>query len=166
MLARWRVRHPELRQLIFRPGTILGATTRNQITDLFDGRLVLALRGAESPFVLIWDEDVAECFARGVMERRTGIYNLAGDGAVPLRELAGMLGKPCANLPVGAVREALRLMRMVGVTQYGPEQVDFLRYRPVLSNRRLKAEFGFTPRQTSRQVFEFFLAGRGADDGG
>ena len=166
MLARWRVRHPELRQLIFRPGTILGATTRNQITDLFDGRLVLALRGAESPFVLIWDEDVAECFARGVMERRTGIYNLAGDGAVPLRELAGMLGTPCANLPVGAVREALRLMRMVGVTQYGPEQVDFLRYRPVLSNRRLKEEFGFTPRKTSRQVFEFFLAERRADDGG
>jgi UDP-glucose 4-epimerase len=52
------------------------------------------------------------------------------------------------------------------VTQYGPEQVDFLRYRPVLSNRRLKEEFGFTPRKTSRQVFEFFLAERRADDGG
>jgi len=165
MLARWRVAHPELRQLIFRPGTILGATTRNQITDLFDGRAVLALRGAETPFVLIWDEDVAECIVRGALGGRTGIFNLAGDGAVPIRELARMLGKPCVSLPVGWVRESLRAMRALGVTQYGPEQVDFLRYRPVLSNRRLKDEFGYTPRKTSREVFEFFLAEREASDG-
>ena len=35
-LARARHEHPELRQLIFRPGAILGATVSNQITDLFE----------------------------------------------------------------------------------------------------------------------------------
>ncbi len=160
MLARWRVRHPELKQLIFRPGTILGETTRNQITDLFDGRAVLGLRGADTPFVLIWDRDVTACIVRGVLEDRTGIYNLAGDGALPLREMAGMLDKPYVVLPVGLVRGALRLMKAIGATQYGPEQVDFLRYRPVLSNRRLKEEFGYTPLKTTREVFELFLEAR------
>ena len=42
------------------------------------------------------------------------------------------------------------------LTQYGPEQVDFLRYRPVLVNRRLKEEFGYVPRKTSAEVFEFW----------
>ena len=42
-------------------------------------------------------------------------------------------------------------------TQCGPEQVYFLRYRPVPSNRRLKEVFGYTPQKTTREVFQFFL---------
>ena len=49
---------------------------------------------------------------------------------------------------------------MLSLTPYGPEQVNFLRYRPVLSNRRLKEEFGYVPRKTTRQAFEFFVEHR------
>jgi UDP-glucose 4-epimerase len=35
-------------------------------------------------------------------------------------------------------------------------------YRPVLANRRLKEEFGYVPRKTTREVFDFFLAARRA----
>ncbi|EFK05284.1 conserved hypothetical protein [delta proteobacterium NaphS2] len=40
---------------------------------------------------------------------------------------------------------------------YCPEQVIFLKYRPVLSNRKLKEEFGYTPLKTSEEVFRFYL---------
>ena len=42
----------------------------------------------------------------------------------------------------------------LGLSQYGPEQVDFLRYRPVLSNEKLVREFGFSPSLTSDECFE------------
>ena len=80
MLADYRQRHPGLRQLILRPGTVLGEGTRNQITALFERKRILAIAGSDSPFVFIWDRDVAEVIARGVTERTTGVYNLAGDG--------------------------------------------------------------------------------------
>jgi UDP-glucose 4-epimerase len=48
-------------------------------------------------------------------------------------------------------------MRKLGLAQYDPEQVNFLRYRPVFSNRRLKEVFGCTPQKTTREVFQFFL---------
>lgn len=163
MLAGWRDRHPELKQLIFRPGTILGAGTRNQITDLFDRRVVLGIRGSETPFVFIWDRDVVACLRRGIETDATGIYNLAGDGAMPLRAIAAAMGKRYVDLPAGLVRGALGVMKRLGVTQYGPEQVNFLRYRPVLSNRRLKEEFGYTPEKTSVEVFGLFLEGRRAE---
>jgi UDP-glucose 4-epimerase len=38
--------------------------------------------------------------------------------------------------------------------------VNFLRYRPVLDNRRLKRLFGHVPQKTSAEVFEFYLAAR------
>jgi len=40
MLAEHRQVHPKLKQLIFRCCTILGATAKNQITDLFDRKKV------------------------------------------------------------------------------------------------------------------------------
>ena len=49
MLAEYRRKHPSLRQVVFRVGTILGETTRNQITALFDKPRLLALRGSRSP---------------------------------------------------------------------------------------------------------------------
>jgi len=160
MLERWRREHPELQQLILRPGTILGETVRNQITDLFDGKAVIGLRGVDSPFVLIWDQDVVGCVVQGVLTDATGIFNLAGDGVLTLRQMAAQLGKPYRPLPIGPVRGALWLMKKLGRTQYGPEQVDFLRYRPVLSNRRLKEEFGYTPAKTTAEVFELFVESR------
>lgn len=160
MLAEWRIEHPELGQLIFRPGTILGAGTRNQITDLFDRSIVLGIKGSETPFVFIWDRDVVACLRRGIETDATGIYNLAGDGAMPLRAIAEAMGKRYVEIPAGAVRSALGIMKRLGLTQYGPEQVNFLRYRPVLSNRRLKDDFGYTPQKTSEETFAFFLEAR------
>jgi len=158
MLATWRTDHPELAQLVFRPGTILGRTTRNQITALFDRPVILGIRGAPSPFVFIWDLDVIECLRRGIFTSATGTFNLAGDGAVTTRQLAERMGKPYLAVPAGIVRGVLRVLQRAHMTQYGPEQVDFLRYRPVLSNRRLKSEFGYTPRRTSVETFDLWAA--------
>lgn len=161
MLARWREEHPELKQLILRPGAILGAEASNQITDLFDKPVVLGLAGAAVPFVLIWDQDVVAVIVKGVFEDATGIYNLAGDGVLSLREMAERMGKPYLPLPAWLVQGALWLLKKMGQTQYGPEQVRFLRYRPVLSNHRLKHQLGYEPQKTTRQVFDYFLKARG-----
>jgi UDP-glucose 4-epimerase len=160
MLAKWRQEHPELEQLIFRSGTILGSTTSNQITALFEKPYVLGLRGASTPFVFIWDEDVVLAIMKGIHEGGRGIYNMAGDGALTLREIAAMMGKPYIPFPVWLITGALWVLKRLGLTQYGPEQVNFLRYRPVLSNRRLKEEFGYTPQKTSKEVFDYYLKAR------
>ena len=160
MLADYRSNHPELRQLVLRPGTILGASVANQITRLFEWPVVLGIAGSPTPFVFIWDGDVVEIIVRGTVGRRAGIYNLAGTGALTMREIAGELKKRYVPVPAGVVRGALSVLHRLRLAPYGPEQVDFLRYRPVLSNRRLIEEFGFTPAKTSLEAFRAYLAHR------
>ncbi|MEZ4222019.1 MAG: SDR family oxidoreductase [Polyangiaceae bacterium] len=160
MLAEARAQHPELKQLIFRPGTVLGHTVNSPVTDLFERPVMLGILGSPSPFVFIWDEDVVECIIRGVLGDQTGIYNLAGDGALTPREIARVLHKPFVPVPAAVLGAALGLLRRLGKSSYGPEQVKFLQYRPVLSNARLKHEFGYEPKLTSRQAFERFVQGR------
>ena len=161
MLAEYRQDHPELQQLIFRPGTVLGADTRNQITELFMAPRILALKGSDSPFVFIWDQDVIGAMEMGLRESRTGIYNMAGDGALSMREIAARLNKPLRTLPVWLVKIALQIAQWRGKPT-SPAQVKFLQYRPVLSNRRLKEEFGYPLSKTSAEAFEYYVESSGA----
>jgi UDP-glucose 4-epimerase len=149
MLAAWRQEHPELEQLIFRPGTILGSTTSNQITALFEKPYVLGLRRASIPFVFIWDKDVVGAIIKGIHEGGHGIYNMAGDGALTMREIAAMMHKPYIPVPVSLITAALWALKRLGLTQYGPEQVNFLRYRRS-GNRRLKEDRIY--RKTTRRL--------------
>jgi UDP-glucose 4-epimerase len=161
MLADYRRTHPALEQVVFRVGTILGETTRNQITALFERRRLLAIRGSASPFVFIWDRDVAGAIEHAIFDGPPGVYNVAGDGALSIQEIATRLGKRCLSLPPGLLHAVLAVLHPLRLSRYGPEQVNFLRYRPVLDNRRLKEVFGYVPKLTSAEVFELFRKARG-----
>ena len=160
MLADYRARHPSLAQLVFRPGTIVGDTVQSPVTDLFERPVVLGVAGSDSPFVFIWDADVVACLVRGVFGPEAGIYNLAGDGALTPRQIARRLGKPYLPVPAPVLRAALAVLHALGKSPFGPEQVAFLQYRPVLSNTRLKRELGYVPQKTSSEAFELYRMAR------
>lgn len=160
MLAQARREQPQLQQTVLRIGTILGERVDNQITALFEKPRLIAIRGSDSPFVFIWDEDVIGAFVHAIASDRGGCFNVAGDGALGIHEIARLLGKRTRDFPPGLLRAALWLGSRLGVSRYGPEQLDFLRYRPVLSNRRLKAELGYVPARTSRQALLAFIDAR------
>jgi UDP-glucose 4-epimerase len=154
ILAACRATHPELEQVVFRVGTILGEGTDNQITALFRRSRPLAIRGASSPFVFIWDRDVVGCLVRAIGDGPPGVYNVAGDGTMTMDQIAAAMGKRARHLPAGLLRVALAILKPLGLSRYGPEQVGFLQYRPVLDNTRLKTVFGYVPKKTSREAFE------------
>ena len=160
LLARARDDHPHLGQLVLRPGTVLGDATDNQITRLFTGRVVVGLTDTDVPFVFIHDRDVAEVIARGVTERVTGVVNLAGDGVLTLRDIAAIEGRRYLPLPPGLIAGVLRAAAPLKLLPYGPEQVDFLRYRPVLANDRLRATFPGLPRLTTAECYARFRSAR------
>ncbi len=160
MLADWRQRHPQLAQTVFRIGTILGERVDNQITALFEKPRLLAVRGSDSPFVFIWDEDVTGAIVHALEGATPGCYNLAGDGALTIPQIAARLGKPVLALPAWLLSTALAMGSRLGLTRYGPEQLDFLRYRPVLLNTALKERFGYVPRLSSAQALDAFIAAR------
>jgi UDP-glucose 4-epimerase len=111
--------------------------------------------------VFIHDRDVVGAIEHAIFGGPAGVYNVAGDGALGIREIAARLGKRCVTIPPSLLQTALAVLHPLGLSQYGPEQVNFLRYRPVLDNRRLKEVFGYVPRLSSAEVFELFRKSHG-----
>lgn len=154
MLAQARVEHPRLEQVVLRVGTVLGPGLDNRITALFRRRRLTAIAGAASPFVFVWVDDLARVLARAATDGPAGIFNVAGDGALSVEDIAAHLGKPVLRLPAWLLKAALAVARPLGLSRYGPEQVRFLQFRPVLDNTRLKAAFGYVPEKTSAEAFD------------
>jgi len=161
MLAEYRESAPQLEQVILRIGTILGESVDNQITDLFRKKRLLKIRGSDSPFVFIWDQDVVGVILQAVLGEKTGIYNVAGDGAMSVDQIAKEMGKGVLPVPVSALKAGLGVANRLGMSPHGPDQTDFLEYRPVLDNTRLKEEFGYTPKHTSREAFKAWQESQG-----
>ena len=116
--------------------------------------------GITPGFGFIWDQDVVGAILHALRGAPAGIYNVAGDGALTIHQIAERMGKRCRVLSPGLLRSALWVGKRLGLTQYGPEQLRFLQYRPVLANQRLKDVFGYHPRKTSAEVFDFWWAAR------
>jgi UDP-glucose 4-epimerase len=107
MLAEARASHPGLEQVVLRVGTVLGAGLENQITELFHRPKLIAVRGSDSPFVFIWTRDLARILMRAAGEGPAGIFNVCGDGALSVHDLARVLGKPVMALPAWVLKAAL-----------------------------------------------------------
>lgn len=159
-LAKYRKTMPSMKQFVFRIGTVLGIEVNNLITDLFKKPFILGVKGSKTPFVFIWDEDLVEILMQSIWSENPGVYNIAGDGAVDLPVIAKFLNKKFIPIPSKVIETALFTLKKLSLSQYGPEQVKFLKYRPVLDNAKLKSEFKYQPKKSSQETFEYYLENR------
>lgn len=157
MLADYRARFPALKQVVLRPGTVLGANFENPITNMFSKNIITGITGSASPFVIIWVDDLVAYLIEASTTDVEGIYNVAGDGTLSLKEIALRLNKTYLSIPSWLLRAMLTILKPLGLSQYGPEQVKFVEFRPVLSNQKIKKTFIYQPNKTTVEAFEAFL---------
>jgi len=157
ILQRFRNMHRTLKQVTFRPGAILGPNFAGPIVDLFQQKRIVGLMGYDGPFNFIWSEDVVDYIIEALETDIVGEYNIAGDGVLSMRHIAEILGKPYMALPELLIKAVLAIAKPLKLSQYGPEQTRFIKYRPVMSNEKLKSHFKHQPRYDSQQVLEEFI---------
>lgn len=158
MLIEARGQSPELEQVVLRVCAVLSPGLDNQITALFRKDRILGISGARGDFVFIWSDDLARIVLRAATNGPAGVFNVAGDGALSVAELAKSLGKDTRILPAWLLKAALAAAKPLRLSRYGPEQVRFLQFRPQLNNNRLKQVFGYTPQKTSAEALAAWRA--------
>jgi len=157
LMAQYRAKHPQLKQIVFRPGAILGPDFDGPVVNLFRQKVITGILGYPAPFNFIWSSDVVELIKEGLSSEVIGEFNVAGTGSLSLRQIARRLNKRYLPLPGWLIQAALSIAKPLGLTQYGPEQVKFIKFRPVLDNTKLQAYFNHQLRYTTAQALDAFL---------
>jgi UDP-glucose 4-epimerase len=160
LLARYRTQHPEVRQLVLRTSMVVGSGLRSPLVSAFDRGVVFGVRGAQARFDFIHEQDLVEVISRGVQAGHDGIFNVSADGSLAVAEIAEQLRVRYVEMSARALRRTLRWCCRFGLSGHGPELVQMMEHRRVLSNRALKTGLGYEPRYTSREAFSSWASTR------
>ena len=145
--------------VILVPSTILGAGMKGPIYDYFNKKMIVGVKSYDSPFCFIHTDDVVNAITQSsIKENLYGTFNLAGDGALSLKECCQILKTTHLRVPKIALKTGIHLLKKFRLTQYHPYQVDFMCYRPVLNNEKLKKNFEGLPSKSSEEVFLEFCS--------
>ncbi len=158
LLERYLQDHPQMKQVVFRPGAIVGPGFDGPVVNLLQQKVITGLVGCDSPFNFIWSEDVAGYVYEAIHSDLTGTFNLSGKGTLSLPAIARKLNRLYVPLPAMLIKAALTVLRPLGLSQYGPEQVKFIQYRPVLNSEKLRQHFDYKAQYTSEEALDAFIA--------
>jgi len=163
MVQQFMTEHPEIKVLMLRPSIILGPHTRNIVSEVFRWPFqafpwVMQVRGADPPMQFLSEVDIGDILYQAVKSELRGIFNAAGDGAIPFSEVARACGKRLLNLPSWIIYPLAQLLWTLRLVPFPSGLLDMSRYAWVADNARLKQVFGYSPRLTSMQALESFAA--------
>ena len=105
------------------------------------------------PFQLVHHDDVASALAAAVVGRGSpGIYNLAADDTLTMREVAAELGWRRIPVPDVAVAAAAQVVSHVPQLPNGMAWVHALRVPSVMRTERAREELAWEPRFDARET--------------
>ncbi|MFA9432673.1 NAD-dependent epimerase/dehydratase family protein [Egicoccus sp. AB-alg2] len=145
---------------ILRFANFVGGRVDSAFHSLFSLPAVPTVLGFDPRLQFCHEDDAVAVLERAVTDGRSGIYNVAGDGVVYLSQAIRLAGRVPAPVPQPFVNVVADLVRRSRRADLSPEQLRFLQYGRAVDTARLREEFGYQPRYTSREAFEDFVRRR------
>jgi UDP-glucose 4-epimerase len=153
-------RRPDVSVTVLRFANFIGPRIDTVFTRYFALPAVPTVLGYDARVQLLHEEDGLAVLERAANENLPGVFNVAADGVMLLSQAIRRAGRVPVPVPSPAVGVVSRFFRGARIVDFSPEQMRLLNFGRVVDNRRLREQFGFTPRWTTVQAFDDFVRGR------
>jgi UDP-glucose 4-epimerase len=158
----WALQHPDRVMTIARPCVVFGPDVDNYIVRLWLRNPFRADFGMDDqPLQFVHVDDVAEALILLLEGRHAGVFNVAADGYISVIEASEVIGLKPRKVPYGVVKKLAAGLWNARITEAPPGQLEFVIHPWVASNEKLKEATGWSPRWTSREVFELTMRAKG-----
>jgi UDP-glucose 4-epimerase len=158
----WALRHPERVMTIVRPCIVFGPDVDNYIVRLWLKNPFRADFGlGDPPLQFVHVDDVAEALILLLEGRHAGAFNVAADGYLSLAEASDLIGLKGRRVPYKIYKRLAAGLWKARVSEAPAGQLEFAIHPWVASNEKLKTTTGWSPRWTSREVFELTMRAKG-----
>lgn len=150
-------RRPESVVTILRTCTILGPTVRNYMARYLSRPVVPVIMGFDPLFQFLHEVDAVRAFKMAIDRDHPGVFNIVGDGVLPLStviRVAGRLAIPVPYFVASPLASALWLARGI---EAPPTFLDYLRYLCVADGEKAEREMGYRPIYSTHEALTEFV---------
>ena len=143
---------------ILRSCPVIGPNAAGSVvTGMFKPVMVRVI-GYDPPMQFVHEDDLVELIITLLRKRKTGTFNVSGDGEVSYSEVIRLTGRRTVAFPEKFLRLVLGLSWALRFQNESPTSgLEFIKYPPVVSTEKLKRETGFRFNHSSREALLSFL---------
>ena len=149
-------KHPETVVTILRPCTILGPNVKNYKTTFLQRPVLFTVMGYDPLFQFVHEEDAIRAFKWAIEKDVSGVFNIVGDGVLPLSRVLKLTGKQAIPVPSPLLYPFVQAMWYAGLFAAPASRLDFLKYISVADGRRAR-QAGFEPKHSGKEALLSFI---------
>ena len=153
-------RRREVAITILRLANLLGPQVDSAFQSFFALPVLPTVAGFDPRLQFCHEEDAVRALVHAATGDRSGTVNVAGAGALYLSQAIRLAGRVPVPVLLPFVSGLSGVLRRSGRADVSPEQLRMLQFGRVMDTTRLREEFGFEPRFTTRSAFDDFLERR------
>jgi len=151
--AKYAREYPDRAVSILRLAPVLGPTISNYVTRWLSRTLVPTMMGFDPLVQFLHELDAVVAFKLAVDSGVAGVFNIVGDGVLPISTVVRLAGRVRVPVPRTLARPASSLLwatRLSGGAP--PELLELLRHLCVADGQRARQRLGFRAAFTSREA--------------
>ncbi|MFN2626257.1 MAG: hypothetical protein ABR520_09270, partial [Mycobacteriales bacterium] len=145
---------------VLRFTNFVGPRIDSVLSRYFALPVVPTVLGFDPRLQFLHEDDALEILRLATLEDRAGTFNAGGTGVLLLSQAIRRAGRIALPIPEPLVTTVGQAFRRAGLADFSPEQMRFLEHGRVADTRRLREEFGYTPKYTSLEAFDDYVRGR------
>ena len=150
-------KHPSCTATILRPCTILGPTVNSYKTRFLRNLFVTTILGFDPLVQFLHEEDLMKAFKLALQKNCPGIFNIVGDGVLPLSRVIKICGRVNFQLPQFGFKTLVQLAWLADLSPAPGSHVDFLRYTYVAEGSKAKKILEFNPGFSYKEALISFV---------
>lgn len=153
----YQKKYPDNTVTILRPCTIIGPTIDSYKTRYLSRTVVPTMLGFDPLVQFVHEEDLLTATKRLIDEDHPGVFNLAGDGVLPLSRAICLSGRINVKLGQMGFKLLTQILWMADLAPVPAALLNFLRYLCVVDNTKIKQTLKFQLRYTSKEALLSFI---------
>jgi UDP-glucose 4-epimerase len=159
ILGDFAMAHRDICVTTLRSCPVIGPNAANSVATLMFRPIMLRIAGYDPPMQFVHEYDLVKLITALLMQRKGGIFNVAGEGEVRYSEIARLAGRKTMVIPEKLFSFLIGFSWALHLqSESPPSGLDFIKYPPLVSTEKVKKETGFRFNYSSREAIAAFLS--------
>jgi len=152
------LRNPKLHTVVLRPANIIGSRINNQISKILRSKYCPMLMGYDPMQQFIHESDIAQAVKLSLEGKKSGIYNVAGEGVLPFSNAIELSGSIPIPVPEFLSWPGMEVMKLFGHS-FPKHLIEYFKFPTIISDRNFRTDFGYAPKMSAAEAIRSLRSG-------